>query len=126
MKRTRSPRKLRLLMCGLGAVLEVTVLLTTVSLRSAQDAHPNTEVSSAVASADHAPTPVASPKPEPKKSTLEVTKDDAAQLSELADKLRDELYKMNMNVFPLDVIHKTEQVEKLARKMKDESVQPQD
>ena len=36
---------------------------------------------------------------------------DAAELSALADQLRDELKKMNSNVLSLDVIRKTEKVE---------------
>ena len=65
------------------------------------------------------------PAPEPpkgkgegKKSNLAKTKDDAAELSAVADQLRDELNKMNINVLSLDVIQKTEQLEKLAKKLK--------
>jgi hypothetical protein len=60
-------------------------------------------------------------KDESKKSPLETTKTDAAELSLLADQLRDELNKINVNVLPFDVIQKTEKVEKLARKIKGEA-----
>ena len=60
------------------------------------------------------------PAKDPKKSRFDQTKIDAAELSALADQLRDELSKMNVNVLSLDVIQKTEQVEKLAKKIKGE------
>ena len=60
-------------------------------------------------------------KGEAKKSNLDRTKDDAAELSALADQLRDELKNMNANVLSLDIIRKTEKVEKLARKIKSEA-----
>ena len=49
---------------------------------------------------------------------------DAARLSALADQLRDELKKMNVNVLSLDVIQKTEEIEKLAKKIKSEGHGP--
>jgi hypothetical protein len=60
-------------------------------------------------------------KGEAKKSNLEKARTDAAELSALADQLRDELKKMNANVLSLDIIRKTEKVEKLARKIKAEA-----
>ncbi|MGO8789972.1 MAG: hypothetical protein ACLQVL_21660 [Terriglobia bacterium] len=65
--------------------------------------------------------PTSKPKDDPKKSKLEKTKTDAAELSTLADQLRDELNKMNVNILPIDVIQKTEKVEKLAKKIKGEA-----
>ena len=47
---------------------------------------------------------------------------DAAELSALADKLRDELKKTNVNVLPLPAIQKTQAMEKLAKKIKGETV----
>jgi len=60
-------------------------------------------------------------KQNPRKTSLEKTRDDAAELSEVADQLRDELNKMDVNVLSLDVIRKTEKVEELAKKIKGES-----
>jgi len=60
-------------------------------------------------------------KEEPKKSKLEKTRTDAAELSALADQLRDELKNMNVNVLPLDVLEKAQKLEKLAKKIKGEA-----
>jgi hypothetical protein len=108
----------------LGAVVAALVLLTTVSMRSAQSP-------ASLKNGEALPPPAAvnneasltAPREnaEPKKSKLEKTKTDAAELSALADKLRDELKKMNANVLSLDVIQKTEEVEKLAKKIKGEA-----
>jgi hypothetical protein len=51
----------------------------------------------------------------------EKAKADAAELSTLADQLRDQLNKMNVNVLSLDVLQKTEAIEKLAKKMRGEA-----
>ncbi len=107
----------------LAAVVAVTIFLTTSSLRSEQNPPPP-KTGEAVANA--APNQVAAlaapkPKAETKKTNLQKTQDDAAELSALADKLRDELNKMNANVFSLDVLQKTEEVEKLAKKIKGEA-----
>jgi hypothetical protein len=100
------------------------VLLTTLSVRSAQSPatpkSPETSPSPAAVMNEAAPA-TSQPKAEPKKSNLEKTKTDAAELSALADQLRDELKTMNVNVLPLDVLQKTEAVEKLARKIKGEA-----
>ena len=58
---------------------------------------------------------------EPKVVPGERAKADAAELSALADQLRDQLKKMNVNVLSLDVIQKTEAIEKLAKKIKGEA-----
>ena len=58
---------------------------------------------------------------DPKKSRLDQTKTDAAELSALADQLCDQLGKMNANVLSLDVIQKTQKVERLAKKIKGEA-----
>jgi hypothetical protein len=105
-------------------VMAGLLLPTTSSLRSEQNPAPAKNGSALVNSAVNeqaAPTPPKQ-KGEPKKSDIEKTQDDAAALSALADQLRDELNKMNANVLALDVIHKTEEVEKLARKIKGEAV----
>lgn len=46
---------------------------------------------------------------------------DAAELAATADKLRDELKKIDVNVLPLASIQKTQSMEKLAKKIKGES-----
>ena len=105
-------------------VIAALVLLSSVSVRSAQNPAPpkNEEVlSSSSAVNDRASlTSPKEEKKEPKNSGLDKTKADAAELSALADQLRDELKKMNVNVLPLDVIEKTQKLEKLARKIKGE------
>lgn len=55
-----------------------------------------------------------------KKSAHDKTKTDAAELSALANQLRDELSKMNVNVLSLDVLQKTDEIEKLAKKIQGE------
>ncbi len=43
---------------------------------------------------------------------------DVAELSKLSNQLRDQLQEMNVNVYPLGVVKKTEAIEKLVRKIK--------
>ena len=107
----------------LAAVVTVIIFLTTSSLRSEQHSPaPKTGEVVANSGPNPAAAPAASdPKADTKKTSLQKTQDDAAELSALADKLRDELNKMNSNVFALDVLQKTEEVEKLARKIKGEA-----
>jgi hypothetical protein len=100
------------------------VLLASVPVRSAQNPIPpnSAEVappSSAVNNQASVTTPT--PKGEPEKSHLEKTKTDAAELSALADQLRDELNKLNAHTLSLDVLQKTEKIEKLAKKIKGEA-----
>lgn len=109
------------LLLGAG-VLAVGTLLTPSPVRSAQDPAPPKAAEALPPSSppvqNEAALTLPKQKDEPKKSLLEKTKTDAAELSTLADQLRDELRKMNVNVLPVDVIQKTEKVEKLARKIK--------
>jgi len=121
-----APRlKYRRYILPLGVVVVAAlVLLTTESMRSAQNppAVKNGDAFSPPAVVnDEASLTTSKEKAEPKKSKLEKTKTDAAELAVLADKLRDELNKMNVNVLSLDVIQKTEEVEKLAKKIKGEA-----
>ena len=105
-------------------VVGAVVLLTSGSVRSAQNPGPtkNGEVLAPPSGVnDQATLITPKEKEELKKSNLEKTRADAAELSALADDLRDELKKMNVNVLPLDVIEKTEKLEKLARKIKGEA-----
>ena len=125
MNRTRLLPKLRGFLFLLGAgVVAASVLMMPGPVRSAQDPAPAKN-----AEALPSPSPVHDQaalisireKGEPNKSKLNKTKADAAELSALADQLRDELNKMNVNVFSLDVIQKTQEVEKLAKKIKGEA-----
>jgi hypothetical protein len=108
---------------GVGVVAAL-VLLTTASARSAQNpASPKNGEALPSPSAVNNQAAMASPKEkeEPKRSGLDKTKADAAELSALADQLRDELNQTNVNVFPLDVLEKTQKLEKLAKKIKGEA-----
>jgi len=106
------------------ALVALLVWLPTVSVRSAQNPAPprnGAALSALPLVSNQALLTSNAPKADPKKSNLEKTKTDAAELSTLADQLRDELNKMNVNVLALDVIKKTESVEKLAKKIKEEA-----
>ena len=108
---------------GMG-VAATLVLLATVPVRSAQNpAAPKNGEALAPSRAvnDQAALITPKEKEESKKSNLEKTRSDAAELSALADQLSDELKKMNVNVLPLDVIEKTQKLEKLAKKIKGEA-----
>jgi len=125
MIRTRPLLKFRGFILPLGVgVIAALVLLATVSLRSAQNPGPpkNGEALSSP-SAVNGQAALITPKPQgdTKQSNLEKTRTDAAELSALADQIRDELNEMNVNVLPLDVIKKTVTVEKLAKKIKEEA-----
>lgn len=106
-----------------GGVAAALVLLTTVPVRGAQNPAPKNEeaLSSPAAVNNGAAVTTPQQKEEPQKSNLEKTKTDAAELSALADQLRDELKKMNINVFSFKVIEETEKIEKLAKKIKEEA-----
>ncbi len=55
------------------------------------------------------------------KTNFEKTKDDASELADMATGLRDELNKTNINILSVDVIHRAEKIEKLAKKIKEEA-----
>ena len=112
-----------ILLWGMG-VAATLVLLATVPVRSAQNpAAPKNGEALAPSRAvnDQATLITPKEKEESKKSNLEKTRSDAAELSALADQLRDELNKMNVNVLPTDVIKKTAIVEKLAKRIKEDA-----
>jgi pyruvate/2-oxoglutarate dehydrogenase complex dihydrolipoamide acyltransferase (E2) component len=104
-------------------VVTAWFLLANVSGRSGQNSAPAAPVQTASnpAPAESQPAPVP---PEQKsaqpKSSRDEAKTDAAQLSALADQLHDEMNKSNIHVLSLDILQKTEQIEKLARKIKGE------
>jgi hypothetical protein len=107
---------------GMGGVAAL-ILLTAVSVRSAQNpASPKSgEALSPPLAANNQTAPnTPKPKEEPKKAILGKRKTDAAELSALADQLRDQLNKTNVNILSLDIIQKTEEIEKLAKKIKGE------
>jgi hypothetical protein len=125
MSRFHALRMLRPFALLVGAGIAISfIFLNTKVLRSMQNpALPVTEkalTSSPAASNGSAITTDTSAK-DPKKARLEQTKSDAAELSALADQLREELGKMNANVLSLDVIQKTQKVERLAKKIKGEA-----
>jgi len=125
MIRTRPLLKFRgfILPWGVG-VIAALVLLTTVSVPSAQNPVPpkNGEVLSSPSVVNGQAALIApKPKGDTRQSNIEKTRIDAAELSALADQIRDELNNMNVNVLPLDVIKKTVTVEKLAKKIKGEA-----
>jgi len=115
------PKLRRLALFCVVAVVAAAFLLTPVAGRSAQDTAKDPGPLPSSPAGDQAA--LAPPKAavQSKKSGIEKTKDDAAELSQLADQLRDEVDKLNINVLPLDVLHKTEAVEKLAKKIKAEA-----
>lgn len=125
MFRTRPLLKLRGFILPLGVgVVAALILLTTVSVPSAQTpASAKTEkaLSPPAVANDQAALTTLNQKAEPKNFNLEKTRIDAAELSALADQLRDELKKMNVNVLSLDVVKKSEEVERLAKKIKGEA-----
>jgi hypothetical protein len=107
-----------------GVVAAVWVLLAAVSGRSWQNAGPSAPVQTASnpAPAESQPVPVPPErKSEQQKSSHDETRTDAAQLSALADQLHAEMNKVNIHVLSLDILQKTEQIEKLAKKIKGEA-----
>jgi hypothetical protein len=56
-----------------------------------------------------------------KPSPAEQARADAAELSDLADQLRDQLHRTDINILSLNIIQKTEAIEKLAKKIKGEA-----
>jgi hypothetical protein len=56
----------------------------------------------------------------PQKSNRDKAQADAAELAATAGQLRDELQKLNVNVFSLGAVRETEAIEKLAKKIKAE------
>ncbi len=105
-------------------VVAALILPTTVGLLGAQNPGPTKtgEAATPPSALNNQPTAITSKeKEESKKSGADRTKTDAAELSALADQLRDELNKLNVNVLPLDVLAKTQKLEKLAKKIKGEA-----
>lgn len=125
MIRSHPPHKLNGLMLPLirGAVA-AALLLAAVPVGNAQNSassNPGEVLSAPAATKNLAAVTTTAQKVQPGKTKLEKTKNDAAELAALADQLRDELEKLNANVFSLDVFQKTEKVEKLVKKIKEDA-----
>lgn len=100
----------------------VGMLLATVTSWSGQN--PSLPQPAKVATPSPAVMEKAAPVVPPPKGTISFGREtisDAAELCNLADQLRDELGKMNVNVLSLGVIRKTHAIEELARKIKGEA-----
>ncbi len=125
MGRTRPALKFRgFLIASCLVVVATLVLPATVRLQSAQNPGPTKagEAAAPPSALNNQPTAITSKeKEESKKSATDKTKTDADELSALADQLCDELNKLNVNVLPLDVLAKTQKLEKLAKKIKGEA-----
>ena len=103
--------------------LAALILLSVVPLCIAQNpAVPKNGETVSPPSAPNNPASVTTHTQEPpKKSNGEKAKADAAELSDLADQLRDQLHKTDINILSLNIIQKTEAIEKLAKKIKGEA-----
>lgn len=109
----------------LGATMvAVLVLLATGSVAGGQDANSAGKEpvpSGQAAAVKNGAVAAVRPTREPEDPALAKTRADAAELSALADQLRDELNKMTLDVFSLDVLQKAKKAEKLAKKIKGEA-----
>lgn len=136
MMRTHRSVWLRGFIIPLGLLVGVTFILPTTAPSRSGDgpADPQTAGPSHPEPVLHLPSPhevptekASSPeltskeKRELMKSYFKKTKDDVAQLADMVNGLRDELDKTSANTFSLAVIHKAENIEKLARKIKKEA-----
>jgi len=108
---------------GVAGILAATSLFSALGGRAQNPAPPDGSPPgpSRTVVKELAAPPAAQHKGDDKESKLEKTKSDAAEISALADQIRDELSKVNVNVLPLDVIEKAAKVEQLARKIKEEA-----
>ena len=105
-----------------GVVAAVWVLLAAVSVRSGQNT-PSiapAQTASNPARVESQPVPPEQ-KSEQQKSGHNETKTDAVELSALAEQLHDEMSKTNIHVLSLEILQKTEQIERLAKKIKGEA-----
>jgi len=118
----RDPRCYPLLL-GVGAVAALALLAPTQAKGGQNPPSPKAErvLPPPTAVKDGAALTTLKQKDDPKKAKLDKTRLDAAELSALADQLRDELNKLNAHILPIDVIQKTEKVERLAKKIKGEA-----
>ncbi len=122
---TRPLLKLRESVLSLGrGGIAAFILLTAIWVMGGQNpapTHPGEVAPAAPAVNTSSHLIVPNPPAAAQKSKRERTKADAAELSALADQLRDQLNKMNVHVLSLDVLQKTQAIENLARKIKAEA-----
>jgi len=107
----------------LVCVIAASILLSLAPLSIAQNpALPKTRENVSPPPAASAQAAVTAPKQESLKSSPgEKAKADAVELSDLADQLRDQLHRTDINILSLNIIQKTEAIEKLAKKIKGEA-----
>jgi hypothetical protein len=120
----RMPTRLRgFRVVNLAWALAAAILLAVSSLSVAQNPSPPEAGKSG--SSSHPPDAQIAgdaPKQEPPKSAPGAkAKADAVELSDLADQLRDQLHRTDVNILSLDIIQKTEAIEKLSKKIKGEA-----
>jgi hypothetical protein len=103
--------------------LAAAILLAVAPLSIAQNpAAPKNEESVSSSTVPNAQAAVSAAKQEPPESSSgEKARADAAELAELANQLRDQLHRTDFNILSLNIIQKTEAIEKLAKKIKGES-----
>lgn len=124
MTRARVPVMLRESpLLKLGWVLAALILLSAAPLGTAQSpTGPKNEDAASPSPTANAQAAVVTAKQETLKSSPgERAKADAAELSDLADQLREQLHKTDINILSLNIIQKTEAIEKLAKKIKGEA-----
>jgi hypothetical protein len=122
------PTRLPATLCGfplpkLAWPVGALILLSVAPVSVAQNpAVPKTGEPVSLSPAANAQAAVTAPKQEPLKSSPgEQAKADVAELSDLADQLRDQLHRTDINILSLNIIQKTEAIEKLAKKIKGEA-----
>jgi hypothetical protein len=123
-----TPTRLPATLCGFRVptlvwVVAAWILLSVAPTSVAQNpAVPNTGQVEYPPRAANAQAAVTTPKKESLgPSTGEKARADAAELSDLADQLRDELHRTDINILSLNIIQKTEAIEKLTKKIKGEA-----
>jgi hypothetical protein len=121
---TRLPARLcKFPLLKLRWVIAALILLSVAPLSVAQNpALPKTVQPGSPPQAAKAQVAVTTPKQESLRSLpREQVKADATELSDLADQLRDELHRTDINILSLNIIQKTEAIEKLTKKIKGEA-----
>jgi len=121
---TRLPARLRKFpLSKLEWVIAAWILLSVAPTSVAQNpAVPKTGQPESPPQAANAQAAVTTPKQASLRSSPgEKAKADAAELSDLADQLRDELHRTDINILSLNIIQKTEAIEKLTKKIKGEA-----
>ena len=120
----RRPARLRkFALPKLGWVIAASILLSLAPTSIARNpALPKTGQPEPAPPPENAQVAATTPKQAPLRSSPgEKAKADAAELSNLADQLRDELHRTDINILSLNIIQKTEAIEKLAKKIKGEA-----